>query len=719
MSGLVQWVAALHDDNPDIRIDAIRRLAEFPDATRVPLLVDMLGDPEWRVRKAAANDLKQQAWTPALMESLIAVITDSDDPWQRMAAMDVAVSLGARDEENGRVATAFMEVLKTSTVDQRKFIAEVLGLMGVSGAVRPLIEELRSEDENLQASTLDALAKIGDRRAIPAVIERLQRGTASVRFAALTALQQLGDASAEPAVLQALEDPTLRRTAMDVLAQIGEEQTVLALWRWWSTGTAQERNEALVAMGRVMQRLSEDRRGGLMGTLRGRYQPAHRAGLLAAVESSDPVVQRAAIRFAGWVREPAAVTPLVQLLGGELAEEAKQALSMMVEEHLAHLRTLVPRATPTIYRALIELLSGSTHPSVLPIMKEALVSADARVRRAAVLGIAGQRDRASAPALVGLLLDRDSEVQEAAVWALGRCDNEAVVASVIELLGHESSTVRVLAARALGLLRTAEGGEPLTRALHDPDPAVRAAAVASLAGLGDHVGNRLQNGDGLANLNDHLLLALGDEAPNVRLEAARALQRRQATVPVHWWRCLADDPDQWVRAVAARSAAVGATGDAEQAAALHRYLRDESGAVRIAVLEAITEHPETGDADAVRNAMRSEDPDVIAAALTALAAMAARRPVRRHDGPVGAPGSLDSSNPLFEAVLPTLLHPVWTVRAAGMKALIALDPDRARRRLTQLAEDDSHPQVRREATRLLSEGCVGAHPRRTARSERP
>jgi HEAT repeat protein len=497
---------------------------------------------------------------------------------------------------------------------------------------------------------------------------------------------------------------------MEALGHIGGGQAILPLWQWWTTGTAHERNQAIVALDRIMRRLPQGQHNELIDVLRRRYRPCHRADLLAGLEASDPIVQRAAISLAGWVREPEAVMPLVHVLGGELGGEAKQALSLMAAEHVGRLLEVLPRSTPTIYCALIELLAGTADPSVLPVMKEALTSIDPRVRRAATLGIAAQGDRDSAPALVGLLLDRDPEVQEAAVWALGQCRTEAAVASVITLLDEESPAIRVLAARILGLLQAAEGREPLARALHDPDPAVRTAAVVALDRLKDTVRGKPADTRGLAILNDHFLLALGDEAPSVRLEAARALQRREATLPVDWWQCLADDPDQWVRAVAARSAAGGTT----RSAMLHKYLRDESGAVRIAALEAVAEHPEAGDAEAIRDTLCNEDSDVVTAALTALSAMASHRPALVSESG-DRPHHLHH---LIDGVLQTLLHPVWTVREAGMRALASLDAGRARRRLEQLAADDPHPRIRQEAARLLSSHHANHTSTQPTRSER-
>lgn len=683
MSGSADWISALHDSNPDNRIAAVEAVVRLPDPVRLPLLVGMLGDQEWRVRKTAANDLKRCRPTPLLLECLIAAIARSEDPWKRMTAIDVMVTLGATDGEDGPVMRSLLDALTTIDSEQRKFIVEVLGLLGLSAAVRPLIGELQTGNENLQVSTLDALAKIGDHHALPAVLERLRDGSASVRFAALTALHQLGDPSAEAAALKAMGDPVLRATAMEVLGNIGGALSVPPLWRWWTTGTAQERNTALAALDRIMRRLPHARRNELTGALRLQYRPEHHVELLARLASSEPDVQRAGISLAGWMREPASVMPLVHLLAGELGEETKQALSMMAEDHVGTLLETLSRSTPTIYRALIEVLAGTGHPSVLPAMQEALTSSDPLVRRTATLGIAAQGRRDMAPALVRLLLDRDPDVQDAAVWALGRCRNDAVVTSVIELMEHESPSVRVLAARTLGVSKTAQGRDPLARALHDPAPSVRIAAIVSLDGLGD--------GESLATLTDHLLLALGDETPGVRLAAARALQRREATLPIDWWRCLADDPDQWVRAVAARSAASGGTA---HAAALQAYLRDKSGAVRIAALEAMAEHPETGDGDGLLEAMRSDDPDVIAAALKALSARLVRwsagRPPER----------------LFEAILQTLQHPLWTVRMAGMRTLSSIDDGRARPHLEQIEADDPHPLIREEAARLLSAEAV-------------
>ena len=48
-----QVLKELQDKNPEVRLHAIGKLALFNDEKYIPYMIEMMADPEWRVRKTA------------------------------------------------------------------------------------------------------------------------------------------------------------------------------------------------------------------------------------------------------------------------------------------------------------------------------------------------------------------------------------------------------------------------------------------------------------------------------------------------------------------------------------------------------------------------------------------------------------------------------------------------------------------------------------------
>jgi HEAT repeat protein len=52
-------IAAMHDDNPQVRIDVLHALWQIGDRKAVPAAIDMLKDPNTTVRQGAVQALTQ------------------------------------------------------------------------------------------------------------------------------------------------------------------------------------------------------------------------------------------------------------------------------------------------------------------------------------------------------------------------------------------------------------------------------------------------------------------------------------------------------------------------------------------------------------------------------------------------------------------------------------------------------------------------------------
>src|SRR5262245_14179770 len=105
-----------------------------------------------------------------------------------------------------------------------------------------------------------------------------------------------------------------------------------------------------------------------------------------------------------------------------------------------------------------------------------------RAMAAEALGHA-EPDRAPAAraALLGLLADGSPLVRSNAAYALGVLGDEGAIAALVAAAKDQEPEVRVAVLDGLARLESAPLAEVATRALDDPDPEVRAVAVACLA----------------------------------------------------------------------------------------------------------------------------------------------------------------------------------------------------------------------------------------------
>ena len=89
-----QSLRELQDNNPEVRLHAIEKLARFKDPKYATYLIDMMGDPEWRVRKTAVVAVTGLERNEALVEQLIQVCADPSDPDTKKRELRALVKAG-------------------------------------------------------------------------------------------------------------------------------------------------------------------------------------------------------------------------------------------------------------------------------------------------------------------------------------------------------------------------------------------------------------------------------------------------------------------------------------------------------------------------------------------------------------------------------------------------------------------------------------------------
>ncbi|WP_327361937.1 fumarate reductase/succinate dehydrogenase flavoprotein subunit [Streptomyces sp. NBC_01296] len=241
------------------------------------------------------------------------------------------------------------------------------------------------------------------------------------------------------------------------------------------------------------------------------------------------------------------------------------------------------------------------------------------------------------------------------------------LAALRPYLTDPDPAVRAAAVAVIGETVPAGAGPELAARLGDPDPAVRAAAAAALREL-------LEVLPADAELGTALRAALGVPDPAVRsaaLEALRALRLGDAEA---YAESLAD-PDPEVRIHAVR-----ALVSVDAVPALAQAAGDPAREVRVAVAKglAAVHSPAPAPLDPL---LSDPDPLVRGAALASLAA-------------TGCPA------PYAATAITALADPAWQVRAGGATALSAADPAAAVAPLATALKDDN-ADVRKAAVLSL------------------
>lgn len=618
-------LARMDDSNSKVRLAVARALGKLGDKRAVTPLVSKVQDEAAEVRQAvvrALGDLGDARAAPALVialrDSAIEVEIEALASLGRLRAGDavpsiapLAVETGKRGaNENvrraalsalGRIATpaAVDAIIKTFGLFEdagagvRTSPARDAAISAGATAAPPLLAVLREGSgatAATAASAAYALAHLHAAGGGEAIARGIRRGDVPMAVG-LFALGVAGDAGQLPPCLEqvAAPDRLVREQALKAAARLLDPER--------PDGRAVE---PLLASLQLAQ-TAEDRAE--IATLLGRTGAERVAPVLIGLTTSKDERLR---------------TAAVDALGTLRAASGGPALAKLLED---------PAPTVRFHAAIA--LSRAGGPDVTPVVLAKLTTALEADRLAIVIALGGLLERNATPALVdsakklavaGLGPERDL-----LVVALGRAKGDAPLAALKEVLAGAAADAdtRRAVATALG----ARGVDPAAAALlaplaADADPSVRAQAAWSLGavgGAGDVKTAEKLVDDGAMSVSANAIAALarlalrasaapapalvckalGDERPYVRANALAGLALlAQAGRPALCGdgaaarRLLSDDPNEAVRAAAARLGAASLPGAAAEAppwrVALERcVLADPAGAVAAACREAL------------------------------------------------------------------------------------------------------------------------------------
>jgi HEAT repeat protein len=137
-------------------VDSLRRIG---DGRAVPMLAALLGEPEARVRTAAAAALDALGWQPGDEAARVRYFL-AQERWEELA------QLGWE-----RVREPLMESMRSPDESVRSQVVAALGRIDDRHALEPLIAALQDKDEYVAAAAAALLGKRGDVRACKPLID--------------------------------------------------------------------------------------------------------------------------------------------------------------------------------------------------------------------------------------------------------------------------------------------------------------------------------------------------------------------------------------------------------------------------------------------------------------------------------------------------------------------------------------------------------------------
>lgn len=596
--------AALQSSDVEVRRDAVLAAGAARDPEVAALLMQAMGDGDWRVREEAIRIVCEIALEFELMRPLIEGLCQGTNVGLRNACRDVLRRLA------GSASRHLISALTEVEPNDRKFIVEALSGGGTEEAIDTLIESVRGSDPVIAVAAMDALAQLGGARVEVALREKLRVGDTFERAAALDALEHLAATVAYDDLAPLLEDRLLRRIALDALGRSGDVRAVPHLLLALTDRSTHVTSRALLGLFRLQAKNVEARKL-LSQELSERSMAV--ASLKTLVADEDRALGLAAATLLARARDTAAVQLVVELVARDVAaNQLAPAFDEWIEEGLAAVLQ-VAAEQPGYRAAALELACelgdrAAEHPAAVEqlrvALREAFSDLDSLVRVAVLRGL-GRFGQAIDAALI-LSCTRDSSIDVAS--AAGN--------ALRELAYREPSAVRQVLANATpagpaGLavaelivdLGAKDALERLRQAMWSDEPSTRVYAIAGLSRLG---------GEAAAEL---AALALRDETPEVQVAAIEALTVMRGRGPSGTDALLLFESSE-SDVLCALSRALSSISDARAIARLYGIARAGPRDARISALQALVALGDVGLDDLLVECLRDPDAEVAKEAIS-------------------------------------------------------------------------------------------------------
>lgn len=250
--------------------------------------------------------------------------------------MEIYVKLGSA------AVLPLLQLLQDDDEEVRNFSAVMLGALRDPRAAQPLIRALEDEDVNVRHAAASSLGQLGAREAVPALIAALQQEP-WLQYPAMQALGEIGDPRAGPALVRLLDDPQLRLPALEALARVAGRDALPRIAPLLPDAEPALRNLAIQAIVAVEQRATAEGESLDPDVQLALSREELLQHLLGMLSDDHPQARRTGAITLGWLTEPRAVRPLLELL-----------LEPELQEHVSHALVSIGNRDPDAYRDALQ-----------------------------------------------------------------------------------------------------------------------------------------------------------------------------------------------------------------------------------------------------------------------------------------------------------------------------------------------------------------------------
>ncbi|MFZ2491627.1 MAG: HEAT repeat domain-containing protein [Thermoanaerobaculia bacterium] len=639
-----QIIEQARSADPDARQKAAFLVAQSADAKTLPLMFELLGDKDWRVRKTIVDGFVRDA-SEVVIHGLLDALADAENAGKRNSATEALIRIG-----DPAIAAIVPRLAVEADVDVRLSLVNLLGDLRSGEAFDMLLAMLDHEqDINVASSIVSSLGKYRDASALPYLVKVLgAREDLWLKFHVVEALGEIGDRAALPAILPMYAEKSLRKPVLESIGKIGDVGTVNFLLKV----VAEEDKLNLTAL-RALAQIAESSRPRIVEQtqrelIKRKFRESFPAEKLPPLiehlhATSKRDVKTFILKFLGWSGDPRVLPVLVTHLEyPDCAEVAAQALVDFGQPALiAILEALRNADEDEIVALLVRVVNLIGSRDAIPTILGLLDHDNTVIRRLVIETLGALPEPGSVDYLLSKLDDTDVASQQAAVNAISAIvathpqTKNDVLGRIRKLLQSDSTPTKL---NSLSIFVDIQGEgyhDELLLASKDSDPEIRQKAISLMGRFGED------------RFADQLVLSLADESTAVRLAAIGAIVHLRPETGLEPLISSLEDEDVWIRTAAAQS--LGEYRNETAIDQLVRHLTSDLPPVRIAVIEALGKSGSTAVRDVLFHCLGDTDHEIRRASILALARV---------------PG-----DEVFARLTEALCDEDWRIRAAAATAL--------------------------------------------------
>lgn len=670
-----RWEEFIKSEDSDTRQMAVWELKNLPLEKSLEPLIILLGDKDWRVRKAVSEVLIERS-NKDVIKALIYALYDEENAGKRNTSIETLHKIGSKI-----LPHVLEELKKTENYDVKLALISLLGDIRSEDGFNFLLSFLQKEkDINLLSSAISSLSHYKKKETIPTLLKLLKHENPWIQFHCIEALGNLKEPEVLQFILPLYKQPGLQKSVLDSISQINHISTLSFLLEVIKT----EEKINLSAIHAITNLYNAK----LPGILKKRYQemvvrkvmeefPQEKISQLVSIFNLTPKqdVKRDILCIIGWTKAENGFQILINALKDpDFSDLALECLGFYGKKGWERFKFLLKEEQEEDFIVqFLRVLKLWNEPESIPYLIEFLENPEFSIRFQVLdtLSIFPKKDLVVY--LLTLLEDSSPAIQNLTVQVLkswGEKDKtlkDYIFQKVSKLCLSENPSLRINSLQIYVHLKGSGYFEILQKAISDPNPLIRKQAIQLMGQCKDE------------RFSPYLIHSLTDEEPRVRQEAILAIEMLKPEGAYEPLLSALEDPDFWIRASAAK--VLGGYQKAQTLKALVHHLHTDIPPVKIACLESLGKLQDPKSLEVIMEQLKYPDIEVKKAALQALGFLKEKK--------------------AYEILIEYLQNPDWRLRASAIGALAEMKNKDVLPALYEIISQDPDPFVKVAALSAL------------------